>query len=59
MDGDLQDDPKEIPAFLSALTEDVDLVSRLEEESPGSAQQDPAVAHLQRRHLLRERDSPA
>ena len=27
MDGDLQDDPKEIPAFLSALTEDVDLVS--------------------------------
>jgi glycosyltransferase involved in cell wall biosynthesis len=27
MDGDLQDDPKEIPAFLAALTEDVDLVS--------------------------------
>jgi glycosyltransferase involved in cell wall biosynthesis len=27
MDGDLQDDPKEIPAFLSALTEHVDLVS--------------------------------
>jgi glycosyltransferase involved in cell wall biosynthesis len=27
MDGDLQDDPKEIPAFLSALSEDVDLVS--------------------------------
>jgi glycosyltransferase involved in cell wall biosynthesis len=27
MDGDLQDDPKEIPAFLSALTENVDLVS--------------------------------
>jgi glycosyltransferase involved in cell wall biosynthesis len=27
MDGDLQDDPKEIPAFLSALTEDIDFVS--------------------------------
>jgi glycosyltransferase involved in cell wall biosynthesis len=27
MDGDLQDDPKEIPAFLAALTEQVDLVS--------------------------------
>jgi glycosyltransferase involved in cell wall biosynthesis len=26
MDGDLQDDPKEIPAFLSAMTENVDLV---------------------------------
>jgi glycosyltransferase involved in cell wall biosynthesis len=27
MDGDLQDDPKEIPAFLAALTADIDLVS--------------------------------
>jgi glycosyltransferase involved in cell wall biosynthesis len=27
MDGDLQDSPKEIPAFLAALTADVDLVS--------------------------------
>ena len=43
MDGDLQDDPKEIPRFLDALSDDKDLVSGWKRRRHDPSYQDRAV----------------